>query len=148
MIHQIQITAGTATYSNMYVRTPRFEAERAAGRGLYPNFSDMISGKAGLDRILLTEEKMRRGLIPNPDTFERTPGSTSVRYHHGRLYCLQETGYAFVLAARVQGGRLHLDGSGSLATWSGEWEGPFSAPAYQPRAPGRGPPGRAPPPQS
>jgi carotenoid cleavage dioxygenase-like enzyme len=32
MLHQIQISSGSATYSNSYVRTPRFEAERAAGR--------------------------------------------------------------------------------------------------------------------
>ncbi|MEW2397237.1 carotenoid oxygenase family protein [Streptomyces sp. NPDC046862] len=127
MIHQIQITGGAATYSNTYVRTPRFEAERAAGREIYPDFSDMTSGKSGLDRILLTEEKIRRGLIPNLDNYERTPGSTSIRYHHGRLYCLQETGYAFVLDARVEDGRLVLDGSGNHETWSGEWEGPFSA---------------------
>lgn len=37
MVHQIQISSGSATYSNSYVRTPRFEAERAAGAvGIQP----------------------------------------------------------------------------------------------------------------
>jgi carotenoid cleavage dioxygenase-like enzyme len=127
MVHQIQISSGSATYSNSYVRTPRFEAERAAGRESYPEFSDLVSGRPGADRIALVEEKIRQGLIPALGPFERTPGSTSIRYHHGRLYCLQETGYAFVLDTRVEDGRLIVDGSGRLETWAGEWEGPFSA---------------------
>ncbi|MBF4160603.1 carotenoid oxygenase family protein [Nocardioides acrostichi] len=128
MIHQIQILDGTATYANAYVRTPRFEAEQEAGREIYVEFSDLsTAGPLALSKIGLVEEQARRGLIPLVDPFERTPGSTSIRYHHGRLYCLQETGYAFVLDARFEDGRLVLDGTGRLETWDGEWEGPFSA---------------------
>jgi carotenoid cleavage dioxygenase len=32
MLHQVQIASGQATCSNVYIRTPRFEFERAAGR--------------------------------------------------------------------------------------------------------------------
>ena len=128
MIHQVQILGGSATYANAYVRTPRFEVERAAGREVYAEFSDLSAGGlAGLRKLELVESKVKAGLIPLTSPFERTPGSTSIRYHHGRLYCLQETGYAFVLDARLDDGRLVLDGRGHLETWDGEWEGPFSA---------------------
>ncbi len=128
MIHEIQIRDGAATYSNFYVRTPRFEADRAAGREVYAEFSDLVAGRPGARRLELIEKKIEAGMVPPLDPFERTPGSTSIRYHHGRLYCLQETGYAFVLDTQVDAdGRLVLDGTGTLETWDGEWEGPFSA---------------------
>ena len=128
MIHEIQLHDGAATYSNTYIRTPRFEAERAAGRELYPEFSDLLAGEPGAARLGLIERKIQAGVVPALGPLERTPGSTSIRYHHGRLYCLQETGYAFVLRTSVDDeGRLILDGAGSLQTWDGEWEGPFSA---------------------
>jgi len=128
MIHQIQIQDGAATYSNFYVRTPRFEAEREAGREVYPEFSDLVAGKPGAQRLALIEKKIGAGMIPALGAFERTPGSTSIRYHHGRLYCLQESGYAFVLNTEIDAEtRLVLDGTGGLETWDGEWEGPFSA---------------------
>jgi carotenoid cleavage dioxygenase len=128
MIHQVQIAAGQATYSNFYVRTPRFEFEREAGREVFVEFSDVAGGgRAALDKIKLVAEKMRAGVIPRFNPYELTPGSTSIRYHGGRLYCLQETGYAFVLDVRTENGLLILDGTGRLETWDGEWEGPFSA---------------------
>jgi carotenoid cleavage dioxygenase len=127
MIHQIQIADGRATYSNAYIRNPRFEAEDAAGRDLYPSFSDTVSGPIGLQRMVLADKKMGMGLIPNLTTLERTTSATSIRYLQGRLYCLQETGYAFTLDTRVEDGNLVVDGRGRLETWEGEWEGPFSA---------------------
>jgi carotenoid cleavage dioxygenase-like enzyme len=128
MIHQVQIRHGAATYSNTYVRTPRFEVERSGGRELYPEFSDLVAGRPGAERLALIEEKIDAGMIPALTPMQRTPGSTSIRYHYGQLYCLQETGYAFVLNTSVgEDGRLVLDGTGTLQTWDGEWEGPFSA---------------------
>ena len=127
MIHEIQISGGQATYSNFYVRTPHFQLERAANRELYPAFSDLVSGKPGAERLALFAKKIEAELIPDLRDFERTTGSTSIRYNHGRLYCLQESGYAFVLEAHVDNGWLVLDGNGHLETWAGEWEGPFSA---------------------
>jgi carotenoid cleavage dioxygenase-like enzyme len=134
MIHQIQIAAGAATYSNFYVRTPRFEFERRAGREVFVDFSDIAGGgRAAFDKIRLLEEKVRKGLIPAFSPYELTPASTSIRYHSGRLYCLQEQGYAFVLDVRSEDGMLVLDGRGRVETWEGEWEGPFSAhPRFDP----------------
>ena len=128
MVHQVQIAGGRATYSNFYVRTPRFDFEQRAGREVFVSFSDIAGGgRAAYAKIRLLEQRMRDGVIPRFDPYELTTGSTSIRYHAGRLYCLQETGYAFVLDARVENGRLLLDGNGKVETWSGEWQGPFSA---------------------
>lgn len=135
MIHQIQIQKGKATYSNFYIRTPRFEIERKIGREVYVEFSDIAgAGSATLEKIKALQSKVKKGLLPEFSQYELTPGSTSIRYHSGRLYCLQETGYAFVLDARQgEDGTLMLDGRGHLETWDGEWEGPFSAhPRFDP----------------
>ncbi|KAH7142087.1 carotenoid cleavage dioxygenase [Dactylonectria macrodidyma] len=135
MIHQIQINNGEATYSNFFVRTPRFELERKIGREIFVEFSDIAgAGKHALEKIRLLQTKVKKGLIPELSNYELTPGSTSIRHHSGRIYCLQETGYAFVLQTRLdQSGRLLLDGRGQLETWDGEWEGPFSAhPRFDP----------------
>lgn len=128
MLHQVQISEGRATYSNTYVRTPRFVTEQRFGREVYPEFSDVAgAGSVGARRVALVESKKHRGLIPNLSSFELTPGSTSVQYHHGALYALQESGYAFRMNAQLDNGRLLLDGTGSLERWGGAWRGPLSA---------------------
>ncbi|KAH6986928.1 carotenoid cleavage dioxygenase [Ilyonectria destructans] len=135
MIHQIQIQNGEASYSNFYVRTPRFEIERKIGREVFVEFSDIATaGKAALEKIQALQNKVKKGIIPELSAYELTPGSTSIRYHSGRLYCLQETGYAFVLdVRRGQEGHLLLDGRGCIEDWDGEWDGPFSAhPRFDP----------------
>ncbi|MBR1301127.1 carotenoid oxygenase family protein [Bradyrhizobium sp. AUGA SZCCT0042] len=128
MLHQIQFRNGAATYSNTYIRTPRFVAEQAAGREIYSVFTDVNSGgKASVEKLVRVEEKMQRGLVPSLGSLEASPGSTSVQYHAGRIFCLQETGYAFVLHPRMLRGRLILDGTGHLETWDGAWQAAFSA---------------------
>lgn len=128
MVHQVQILGGVATYANAYVRTPRFEVEQRAGREIYVDFSDLsTAGSIAVEKMEWVGRKVAQGVVPLANPFERTPGSTSIRYHHGRLYCLQETGYAFVLNTTVDDGQLTIDGTGRLETWDNEWEGPFSA---------------------
>ncbi|MBD5605692.1 MAG: carotenoid oxygenase family protein [Candidatus Eremiobacteraeota bacterium] len=128
MLHQIDIHRGVATYSNTYVRTPRFDAEERAGREVYLAFSDLAGGgRATLEKMQLLEAKKRRGSIPPLSPFESTTASTSVQFHAGKLYCLQETGYPFVLEAGRDGERLTLDGTGYLESWNGELRSAFSA---------------------
>ncbi len=128
MLHQVQISEGTATYSNTYIRTPRFNIERQLGRETYSHFSDLaVSGDLGMRRMGLIAQKQQRGLIPTLSAFETTGASTSVQYHNGHLYGLQEFGHPFRVNAQVNGGRLMLDGKGEFETWGGGWEGPFSA---------------------
>jgi carotenoid cleavage dioxygenase-like enzyme len=128
MLHQVTISGGKATYSNTYIRTPRFEFERFAGREVYVNFSDVAGGgQAGADKIALVARKKKLGLIPNLTEYEAVQSSTAIQYHHGKLYCLNEAGYPFVLDAKVVDGRLHLDGSGRFEKWNGKLASPFSA---------------------
>jgi carotenoid cleavage dioxygenase len=128
MLHQVQIAGGTATYSNTYIRTPRFEYERLAGREVFPSYADMSSsGMAGLERLRLLARKQAAGLVPRWSGLEANPASTSVQYHHGALYCLQGSGLPFVLQHRIEGGRLVLDGTGELQDWGGQLRVPFSA---------------------
>ena len=128
MLHEVQIRNGAATYSNTYIRTPRFEFEDKMEREVYINFSDIAgTGRAGIDKLKNVERKKQSGLIPNFSPLETSPASTAIQYHAGHLYCLQETGYAFRLHHRMRDGRLLLDGSGHLETFDGAWDGPFSA---------------------
>lgn len=134
MIHQVQIRDGVATYSNFYVRNPRFEIEKRAGREIFLDFTDMAGGgRAALQKLRSVQTKRAQGLIPDLSPLELITNSTSIRYHSGKLYCLQEHGYAFVLDTKQVDGRLVMDGNGRLETWAGEWEGPFSAhPRFDP----------------
>lgn len=128
MLHQVQISDGAATYSNTYIRTPRFNIERELGRETYSHFSDLaVSGDLGMRRMGLIAQKQQRGVIPPLSSFETTGASTAVQYHGGNLYGLQEFGHPFRLNAAVKGGRLMLDGTGEFETWGGGWKGPFSA---------------------
>lgn len=128
MLHQLQIDGGGATYSNTYIRTPRFEYERLAGREVFPNYADMSSsGAAGRQRMQLLAKKQAEGLVPRWSALEANPASTSVQYHHGKLYCLQGSGLPFVLDAAFEGGKLLLDGRGELQDWDGGLRVPFSA---------------------
>jgi carotenoid cleavage dioxygenase-like enzyme len=128
MLHQVQIGEGAASYSNTYIRTPRFEYERLAGREVFPSFADMSSsGEAGLQRMRLLAKKQAAGVAPRWSALEANPASTSVQYHHGKLYCLQGSGLPFVLDASFEKGRLVLDGCGQLQDWDGALRVPFSA---------------------
>ncbi|MTD55612.1 carotenoid oxygenase family protein [Amycolatopsis pithecellobii] len=128
MIHQVQIKDGQATYSNAYVRTPKFEVEEHLGRQFYIEFGEVSTGgRDVVPKVEVVQSKIDAGLVPLPTLLERGTGGTSVRYHHGRLYCLTESGYAFVLNTREESGLLVIDGTGHNETWDGEWDGPFSA---------------------
>ncbi|MET0594304.1 MAG: carotenoid oxygenase family protein [Polyangiaceae bacterium] len=128
MLHAVQIRDGAALYSNTFIRTPRFEAEYALGREVFPDFSDVVgAGRLLIAKQALLEARARLGQVPKLGRLERTSGATSIRFHEGRLYCLQESGYAFRLHTEVENGRLVLTGRGELETWRGRWEGPFSA---------------------
>jgi carotenoid cleavage dioxygenase len=133
MLHQIQIANGEATYSNTYVRTPRFEFERAAGRQVYVNVAELASGgQACLEKMDLVAKKKESGLIPALE-LDSNQNSTSVRYHSGRLFCLSEWGYPFTLNIKKDGERLVLDGTGRFETWDGRLKSAFSAhPAIAP----------------
>jgi carotenoid cleavage dioxygenase-like enzyme len=128
MLHQIQLRNGEAAYSNCYIRTPRFEYEGNAGGEIYAAFSDQAGGgRMGLARVQLAERRMRDGVIPRLSPLEASNASTSVQCHEGKIYCLSEVAFPFVLNARLESGRLVLDGRGRLENWGGRLQHPFTA---------------------
>jgi carotenoid cleavage dioxygenase len=83
MLHGVRVHNGRASYRNRYIRTPYWEAERAAGRALYGSFLDPP------DVALLLR------LIRN--SFNRLPmlkntANTALVCHGGRLLALWEGG--------------------------------------------------------
>ena len=128
MLHQVQIAAGKASYSNTYIKTPRYEIEDAMGQDQYLHFGDLAGGgKAGLVRMAVAALRQRLGILPALEALESGSSTTAVQYHHGKLYCLQETGYPFALNTRVEDGHLILDGEGRWDTFGGKLDSPYTA---------------------
>jgi carotenoid cleavage dioxygenase-like enzyme len=128
MLHQVQIGQGKATYSNTYVKTPRYLIEDAAGSDQYLHFGDLAGGgKAGFARLTINNLKQKLGVIPKLEVLESGSSTTAIQYHHGKLYCLQETSYPFALDTRIDNGQLILEGTGDWDTFGGKLESPFTA---------------------
>ena len=128
MLHQVQISGGKASYSNTYVKTPRYLIEDEAGSDQYIHFGDLAGGgKAGFARIIIATLKQRFGVTPKLDVLESGSSTTAIQYHHGKLYCLQETGYPFALNTQVENGQLILDGHGEWDNFGGKLDSPFTA---------------------
>ncbi|MFT4520840.1 MAG: carotenoid cleavage dioxygenase-like enzyme [Halioglobus sp.] len=128
MLHQIQIGGGKATYSNTYVKTPRYQIEDTVGSDQYLHFGDLAGGgKAGFARMIISSLKQRFGVVPKLDALESGSSTTAIQYHHGKLYCLQETSYPFALHTSIVDGQLILDGNGDWDTFDGKLDSPFTA---------------------
>jgi carotenoid 9,10(9',10')-cleavage dioxygenase 1 len=128
MLHLVQIKDGRAWYSNTYVRTPKFEHEKTAGKELYPEFGDIAgNGKKGLARIISSAMAQRFGLVPKLSNVESASSTTAIQYHHGKLYALQETAYPFALDTRLEDGMLVLSGAGTFDNFGSALTGPFTA---------------------
>jgi carotenoid 9,10(9',10')-cleavage dioxygenase 1 len=128
MLHQVQINAGKATYSNTYIRTPRFEAERRLGKESYIEFGDIAGGgKPALFKVIVEALQKRRGVIPALTDLENGSSTTAIQFHHGKLYALQETSLPFELNAQMESGKLTLDGTGQMVDFGGKLDAPFTA---------------------
>ncbi len=128
MLHQVQVRNGKASYTNVYVKTPRYLVEESAGEDVYLHFGDIAGGgKAGFLRMMITALQQRLGVIPKLDVLESGNNTTAIQFHHEKLYCLQETGYPFALETRVEQGCLRLSGNGQFDTFSGKLDAPFTA---------------------
>lgn len=133
MLHQIRIGGGTASYTNRYVRTKRFEFERAAGHEVFLSMGELLSGgPAARGKLEWLQQRFREGSLPDLK-FSGTGNGTAIQFHAGRLYAFNEAGYPFALDARVEEGRLRVEGTGWHESWDGALPGPFSAhPAIDP----------------
>ena len=127
MLHQIQITKQGASYSNTFVRTPRFEFEQMAGREVFPSMGEMVSaGPLFIEKMKLVEEKRKKGIVPSLE-LDGVYSATAVQPCAGRIFCLNESGYPFGVNAKRDKGRLVLDGTGAFETWDGRLTSAFSA---------------------
>lgn len=128
MLHQIQVLDGVASYSNTYVRTPRYQFNDESGRELYPEFGDIAGGgKAGFFKLILSMLKKRFAVIPAISDLQNGSSTTAIQKHKNKLYCLQETTYPFALNVSLESGRLILDGSGNWDDFNGQLSAPFTA---------------------
>ncbi len=74
MIHAFSFSDGRVGYRNRWVRTPRFQAERAAGRSLFGGLQEMAASD------------------PSVEGLSRCAANTHVVWHAGRLLTLWEAG--------------------------------------------------------
>ena len=90
MLHRVQLSGGSARYTNRFVRTPAVVAEEAAGHALWAGIADPL-------------------YVPGPDlvgpelagTFKDLPGINVVR-HAGRLLALGESTPPFLMSAELE----------------------------------------------
>nr|WP_316170886.1 MULTISPECIES: carotenoid oxygenase family protein [unclassified Bradyrhizobium] len=79
MVHMVRFERGHADLTTRYVRTRKFELERAARRALF-----------GAYRNSFTDSSEVAGEDANT-------ANTSVMWHHGKLYALKESGRPYEL---------------------------------------------------
>lgn len=83
MIQELRIGDGKAVYRNRFVRTPKFVAEEAAGRFLYPSWTTPAPGgwaaNLGLPRI-------------------RPSASVNIVHRNGALYALEDVSWPYLIA--------------------------------------------------
>lgn len=102
MLHAVRLADGRAAYSNRWVRTPKFLAEREAGRALY-------GGYAG-----------RLDEAPAARDFRGGVANTHIVFHAGRLLALEEQH----LPVEIEPATLQTRG---FCDWGGALTGPFTA---------------------
>lgn len=134
MLHQIHVKNGSATYTNSYVRSRRFQLERMFGREVYITMGELLTGgKAAARKMEWLQRQYKEGALPEL-RFSGTGNGTAIQFHHGKLYTFNEAGYPFLLNVKREGDKLQIDGSGEHFTWGGRLTGPFSAhPAIDPQ---------------
>jgi carotenoid cleavage dioxygenase len=95
MIHAFRFRDGRVSYRNRWVRTARFQAERAAGEALFGGLADMAAGDVRL--------------LANPTS--PNTANTNIVWHAGRLLALWEAGPPHALDPRT----LETDGPHDFA---------------------------------
>ena len=129
MIHHIRIRDGQAYYSNTYIRTPKFKVNEANGKDSFTHVGDLAGGGgAGMAKIICELLKKRLGILPKLSRLESSSGSTSLLFHHERLYALQEISYPFALEIDTsEDGTIELSGEGEFESFDSQLTAPFSA---------------------
>jgi len=123
MVHVCRIKGdtGVANYSSHWLRTPRYEHERALRRDYFPTVGELV-GPLGLLRVLLDIGGAKaRAYIP--DLLRLGQANTAVLSWAGRVLALHEASLPFELSLRDDGSVASL-GYSSLG---GEVDAPLSA---------------------
>ena len=102
MLHAVRISDGVASYGNRWLRTPKFLAERAAGRSLYAGYAGPTDPQ--------TSARSFAGGVAN----------TNIVWHGGRLLALEEQHLP------LQIDPLTLETTG-FCDFGGGLDGPFTA---------------------
>ena len=79
MIHAFRVAGGKVSYRNRFVRTPRFELERGAGRALFGAFGNPMTTD------------------PSAQGTDSGVANTNIVSHAGRLFALEEAHHPFEL---------------------------------------------------
>ena len=129
MIHQIHIAEGRAWYANTYIRTPKFKINEAQGRDRFTHVGDLAGGGGmAMAKIICELIKIRLGLLPQLSRLESSSASTSLLFHHKKLYALQEISYPFALDVDTSAdGAIVLSGAGEFERFDDQLTAPFSA---------------------
>lgn len=112
MVHSVRIKNGQASYCNRFVKTSKFNQEKAVKQPLTAKFGDM-RGMAGLLHILLDKLRKVLGLID--DSSGLGTSNTALAFHAGRLLALHEGDCPYWLRITCEGlidtiGRCTFDG--------------------------------------
>lgn len=117
MIHAIHIGRGRASYTNRWVRTEQFKAQKVAGRRLVPTSYEEV-----FDAAVATVMLQDRGkpATEKPQKLPMQWAGTNAVWHGGRLYALGETN----LPVLLDGDSLETLGT---TDFDGRYTGPMTA---------------------
>jgi carotenoid cleavage dioxygenase-like enzyme len=102
MLHAFHLENGRASYRNRWVRTPKFLAERDAGRALYRGFGQKLPD------------------APASLSGDNGSANTNIVFHAGRLLALEEGHPPTEIEPRTLNTRGYINGDGRIG-------GPFTA---------------------
>lgn len=138
MLHAVVVADGRVGYANSFARTPRFLAESAAKRTLYPSLGD-LDGYVGFAKFAFSKLLQTVGLIPALEERKSFTANTNVVQINGEIYGLVEADLPFkfrLSTARTEGkqeGKPNLTSVG-YEDFGGAWQYPFTAhPKQDPR---------------
>ncbi len=100
MVHAFAVAGGKVSYRNRYVRTPKWEAEHAAGKALFGTFGNPLTS--------------------DPSVIGRDAGvaNTNIVWHGGRLLALEEGHQPFELDPHTLGARGYRDLAGKAGRFT------------------------------
>jgi carotenoid 9,10(9',10')-cleavage dioxygenase 1 len=91
MLHNIRIKSGKATYTNQYIKTPRFKLEQRLGKDYFLRFGELV-GVTGLFKAILSSYKVK---AHGMDSLTNGAANTDTVMFNDRFYLLNEANLPF-----------------------------------------------------